>query len=434
MYHFATDRHGWAELLPEARCPRPSLTGKHRARWAVIGAGFTGLACARRLGQLHPDDDMLLLDAREVGQGASGRNSGFAVATSHFSGGVDARRLDNCRRVNRINRAGLAQLEALIARHAIDCQWRREGFFHTAADRASMRECAHFLRSLDALEVEHDNLDADELHARLGTALYRAGVHVADGALVQPAALVRGLADTLPANVTLHERSPVVAMVDGKPVSLRLADAEVRADKVIVAANYEAPRLGLLGSGLAGSTLAGSFTRRLTREELDSLGSLDAWGVLSLHSGGATVRLTNDGRLSIRNTAEYHGARLLSDAVLERRQSVHRAAFERRFPQLVHVPFEYAWSGVEGITRNGTNFFGRHGAGIFFAGGYNGSGVTRGTAFGTAIGDYASGESTALVSDCLASPRAKRIPPRPLLDIGAYFLVRARFRGVGLDR
>ena len=400
----------------------------------MIGAGFTGLACARRLGELHPDDDVLLLDAREVGQGASGRNSGFAVATSHFSGGVDGRRLDNCRRINRINRAGLAQLEAVIARHTIDCQWRREGFFHTAADRAAMRECVHFVRYLEALEVEHENLDADELHARLGTRLYQAGVRVADGALVQPAALVRGLADTLPANVALYERSPVLDIVNGNPVSLHLPDAEVTADKVIVATNYEAPRLGLLKASLTGSTLAGSYTRRLTGQELDSLGSLDEWGVLSLHSGGATVRLTNDGRVSIRNTAEYHGARLLSDAALERRQSVHRAAFERRFPQLAHVPFECAWSGVEGISRNGTNFFGRHGDGIFFAGGYNGSGVTRGTAFGAAIGDYASGETTTLVSDCHASPRAARIPPRPLLDIGAYFLVRARFRGVGLDR
>ncbi|MFT5741166.1 MAG: glycine/D-amino acid oxidase-like deaminating enzyme, partial [Gammaproteobacteria bacterium] len=102
--------------------------------------------------------------------------------------------------------------------------------------------------------------------------------------------------------------------------------------------------------------------------------------------------------------------------------------------QLAGVPFEYAWSGVEGISRNGTNFFGRQREGIYLAGGYNGSGVSRGTAFGTAIADYASGETTPTVNDCLASAPGARIPPRPLLDIGAFFTVRSRFKGVGQDR
>jgi glycine/D-amino acid oxidase-like deaminating enzyme len=183
-----------------------------------------------------------------------------------------------------------------------------------------------------------------------------------------------------------------------------------------------------------GSTLAGSFTRVLSQDELASLGSLREWGAISLHSGGATIRLTRDARLSIRNTAEFHGATLLTDDELARRQLTHRAAFDKRFPQLAQVPFEYAWSGVEGISRNGTNFFGLQRDNIYLAGGYNGSGVSRGTAFGTAIADHASGEETQTVSDCLASPPGAWIPPRPLLDIGAYFKIRSRFKGVGIDR
>ncbi len=59
---------------------------------------------------------------------------------------------------------------------------------------------------------------------------------------------------------------------------------------------------------------------------------------------------------------------------------------------------------------------------------------SRGTAFGNAIADYVSGEDTQTVSDCLASAPAAWIPPRPLLDIGAFFKVRLRFKGVGRDR
>ena len=430
---FPTDAHGWSELLP-LRKPAAALQGEHRVAWTVVGAGLTGLACARRLAALKPDQEILLLDARCVGQGASGRNSGFAVATSQFNGGFDRSQMQNYRRVNRINLAGLDLLDAQVRDLGIECQWRREGFIHTAVDRQAMRECDYFRRYLEALEIDHSMLDHGDLQERLGSGFYRAGIHIADGALVQPAALVRGLADSLPEGVRLHEQSAVLQIIEGKPLVLRLAGAQVKTDKVIFATNYEAPSLGLLRRYIVGSTLAGSFTRVLTEAERNSLGSLREWGAISLHSGGATVRLTADGRIKIRNTAEYHGGRLLSDGALAARQATHRAAFEKRFPQLAQVPFEYAWSGVEGITRNGTNFFGLQRDNVYFAGGYNGSGVSRGTAFGTAIADYASGESTQTVSDCLASPPAAWIPPSPLLDIGAFFKVRSRFRGVGLDR
>jgi glycine/D-amino acid oxidase-like deaminating enzyme len=431
--HYPTDQHGWAELLPERTAGLP-LQGDQRVSWVVVGAGFTGLACARRLAELHPDAKILLLEARRVAQGASGRNSGFVVATSQFPGPFDQDRIDHYRRINRINQAGLASLGSQVSRHAIECHWQRKGFYHTAADRRALRECENFRHYLDSLQVEYEPLDKSILQERLGTRLYQAGIHIADGALVQPAALVYGLVDSLPRNVSLHEQSPLLEIESGKPLTLRLANAQVKTDSLILATNYEAPALGFLGNYIVGSTLAGSFTRQLTQPELDSLGSLGEWGAISLHSGGATLRLTRDHRISIRNTAEYHGSTLLTDKELVRRQATHRAAFDKRFPQLAGVPFEYGWSGVEGISRNGTNFFGRQRENIYLAGGYNGSGVSRGTAFGTAIADYASGETSQTVSDCLASAPGSIMPPRPLLDVAAFFIVRSRFRGVGLDR
>ncbi len=430
---FSTDRHGWAELLPERQFT-PALNNDQRVPWTVVGAGLTGLACARRLAELHPEHNILLLDARCVGQAASGRNSGFVVATSQFPGAVAADQVDNYRRINRINLAGLELLGTQVAENNIDCQWRRDGFHHVAAGTTALKEYQHFLNYLEVLEVEHQPLDKRAMHESLGTRLYQAGTHIGDGALVQPAALVYGLADSLPANVSLHEQSPVLEVGQGSPVKLRLATATVTTDKVILAMNFESASLGFLNSYMVGSTLAGSFTRKLEQQELESLGSLTEWGAISLHSGGATLRLTADHRISIRNTAEYHGSVLLTDHELAKRQSIHRAAFNKRFPQLAEVPFEFGWSGVEGISRNGTNFFGRQRTNVYLAGGYNGSGVSRGTAFGTAIADYASGETSQTVSDCLASAPGAWMPPRPLLDIAAFIRVRSRFKDVGLDR
>jgi glycine/D-amino acid oxidase-like deaminating enzyme len=226
----------------------------------------------------------------------------------------------------------------------------------------------------------------------------------------------------------------VLGIENGAPLTLTLPNGEVRTDKLVLATNYEAAKLGFLSRYLVGIALSGSFTRVLADDELANLGSLKEWGILSLHGAGATLRLTADRRLCLRNGAEYNGAALLSETQLAARQSIHRAGFEKRFPKLAHVPFEYTWSGVEGISRNGTNFFGRQSNNIYLAGGYNGSGLTRGTAFGMALADYASGGHSPLIDDCLASAPGAWIPPRPFLDIGAFLTVRSRFRGVGLDR
>lgn len=218
---FLTDRHGWAELLPERQASQP-LSGDHRVAWVVIGAGVTGLASARRLAELHPDREILLLEARLLGQGASGRSSGFAVAVSHFGGGLKADKMESYRRVNRINQAGLDLLREQVAKSGFDCQWREDGFLHTAADQSAIRECSYFLRYLEAMEIAHTPLDAQALNARLGTAHYQTGVHVHKGALLQPASLVRGLANSLPANVRLHELSPVLGIGKDAPLTLKL--------------------------------------------------------------------------------------------------------------------------------------------------------------------------------------------------------------------
>ena len=433
MSEYKTDHHGWSELLP-ARKKNPSLTGDFRTPWLVVGAGLTGLSAARRLANFYPGENILLAEARVVGQGASGRNSGFAVQYSQFPGAFDKNLINEYQRINRINQAGLSLLRSCVFDNDIKCSWHEDGFHHAAVDAMAILECEHYQGYLQGLEISHTALDRDELSERLGSSVYKRGFHVHDGALLQPAALVRGLADSLPKNVTLFESSPVLKMSYGKQITAQFALGRVIADKVILATNYEAPKLGFLNRHLIGSTLSGSFTRVLNTQELESLGCKRQWGVLSLHGGGATVRLTDDGRICLRNTAEYLGANLLSDQQLHKRQSIHREAFERRFPQLQHVPFEYAWSGVEGISRNGTNFFGQQKENVFIAGGYNGSGVSRGTAFGSALAEYAAGGESELITDCLKSKPATWLPPRPFLDIGAAFTVRSRFKGVGLDR
>jgi len=430
--NFDHETKGWVDLIPH-RKPQPILNSNLDTRWLVIGAGFTGLSCARRLAELNPNEKIVLLEAREVGQSASGRNSGYAVAHSHFSGGYQKDQLNQYKRIDRINQAGLDSLKSIINESQINCDFKESGIYHMAADKSSSEECEYFVDYLQKRQIEHIPLSQDQINLELGTKWYRKGVKVKDGALVQPAKLVFGLADTLPSNVKLYENSPVLAMEIGKINTVSLPNSTIRAENVIMACNYEPITNGKQKQRVVGITLSGSITRVLTQEEIEMLGSESSWGVLSLHSGGATVRLTEDKRISIRNTAEYNNQRLLSDGQLKERQKIHRQAFDNRFPGLSHVGFEHLYSGVEGVSANKTNVFKKLSSNLYFAGCYNGSGITKGTAFGIGVANFASGNDDELVTDCLGIEKAKWLPPRPFLDIGAWYITKQRFKGVGKD-
>jgi hypothetical protein len=71
---------------------------------------------------------------------------------------------------------------------------------------------------------------------------------------------------------------------------------------------------------------------------------------------------------------------------------------------------------------------------LYFAGCYNGSGVTKGTAFGLGIAEYVCNQESSLVNDCLGTEKADWLPPKPLLNVGAWFITKQRFKGVGKDR
>ena len=430
---FDHETRGWVDLIL-SRKPQEKLTTNLEAKWLVIGAGFTGLSCARRLAELNSNDQIVLLDAREIGQNSSGRNSGFAVTHSHFSGRYQKNKLDQYKRIDRINQVGLDSLKSIINKSQISCDFKESGIYHMAADKNSSEECDYFVDYLQKRQIGHIPLSQDQINLELGTKWYRKGVKVKDGALVQPAKLVFGLADTLPSNVNLYENSPVLGMEIGKINTVRLPNSTIKAENVIMACNYESIANGKQKQRVVGVTLSGSITRVLTQDEIEMLGSESSWGILSLHSGGATVRLTEDKRISIRNTAEYNNQCLLSDGQLKERQKVHRQAFDNRFPGLSHVPFEHLYSGVEGVSANKTNVFKKLSSNLYFAGCYNGSGITKGTAFGMGIAEYVCQHESALVSDCLATIKANWLPPRPLLDIGAWFVTKQRFKGVGKDR
>ena len=69
--------------------------------WLIVGAGYTGLSAARKLGQLFLNQKIILVDAQLAGEGASSRNSGYLVDTTLNDGFTSNKELDNYKKKNR---------------------------------------------------------------------------------------------------------------------------------------------------------------------------------------------------------------------------------------------------------------------------------------------------------------------------------------------
>src|SRR5207249_4402900 len=134
---------------------------------------------------------------------------------------------------------------------------------------------------------------------------YRAAARTPGAVMVQPAALVRGLAATLPANVEVFEDSPVHAVRGAAKFTLDAGDGTVVADRLFLATNGFTPSLGFLRRRVVPMFTFASLTRVLTESEQRMLGGDSEWGLVPEERMGSTVRRTRDQRILIRNTVHY---------------------------------------------------------------------------------------------------------------------------------
>ncbi len=412
---------GWIATLPPLPPPRP-LAGEARADCAVLGAGFSGLAVARRLAAAAPGLRIAVVDARRAGEGASGRSSGFVVAHAHFIARLE---FATSERYVALCRLGIAALREQAAANGIDCAWDERGWLHAAAGAAAAAELPRLAAWLDRLGEPYERLTADELAAITGTHFYRAGLRLPGSILVQPAALARGLAAALPPAVELYEGSAVQAIERRTAGGFRLATAggSLAAERLFVAANGYSGALGVLGERVLPLLTFGSLTRPLTASERLRLGGEREWGLLAEDAMGSTVRRTRDQRILIRNSVRYDPAFDAPAGVLAAMRENHRRAFLARFPRLAEVAFEHTWGGVLGTSPNRGHSFGEIERDLYAAAGYSGAGIAIGTAAGMLLADLALGASSPSLDDMLSLPTPRRLPPQPFLDWGARFRV-----------
>ena len=396
-----------------------TLSSNLDSEWLIIGAGYTGLSAARKLGQLFPNQKIILVDAQLAGEGASSRNSGYLVDTTLNDGFTSDKELENYKKKADIYKLGIEAVKKFIKEHQVDCDWNECGKYFASSKLEDRKILENFSKTLSKLSFEHNILFNKDLTKRLGTNFYNIALHTKGGILLHPGKLVRAMIDTLPENINLYENSILLnwKKINGI-INCNFKNGSIKTKKIIFATNGFLNLLGIKKNYNFPITLTASMTRPLNDDEFKSIREPNEWGVLPVRPMGATIRMTKDRRILIRNTAEVHNPFKMAQSDLNKRSIKQKIGIKKRFPQLPDDIIQSTWSGIVSRTRNSSQIFEKIDNNIFVAGCYNGSGIGVGTLFGEQIAIKASNEYTKEIETIEARNKPTWLPPKPILDLG----------------
>lgn len=381
------------------------LAGDVRAEVCVVGAGYTGLGAALELAGRGVS--VVVLEAAEVGSGASGRNGGQVHTGQRrdqawLEGAVGR---DDALALWRLAEDARAHLTALIADHGVACDWR-PGMIHARHKPGGEGEDARHIDFMaarygcDQLELIGETELADEL----GTPVYHGGLIDRAGGHLHPLNLALGLAlAALDKGAVIHERSAARAW--RREVGRIVVETEggrVVCDQLI-----------LTGDGYLDS-LAGPAARARVmpiNNFVLATEPLGAAGEAIIRSGAAVA----DSRFVVNYFRKSPDGRLLFGGGENYSPGFPRdlAGFVRRhmlkiYPQLDGVRITHAWGGTLGITTHRVPYVRTLAPGVRVAAGYSGQGVTLAPYFGKLLADATLGEPAGI--DLLAR---LPVPPFP---------------------
>ena len=361
-----------ASSLAGDRPQRESLRGDVQADVCVIGGGIAG--CSAALHLAARGYKVVLLEARFVGYGASGRSGGqtiFGLAVGQKSlaaqvGAADARRLFD------MSIEALDVTQALIREHSIDCDYR-PNHVHVATKPRHLRELRDWQRELHDDYRYHSVrlLDRAELQAHVRSERFLGGLIDSRSGHLHPLKYTEGLARAAEAaGARIFESTQALSYVEGATVRIRTAQGGVSCRQLVLCGNAY---LGPLAPALARRILAvGTYI--IATQPLDPA---RARALLPSNAAIADINWILDYfRLSADHRILFGGRVSYSALEPKRLAESMRLRMVQVFPQVADVKVEYTWGGYLDISLSRAPDFGRLAPNVFYLQGFSGHGMT----------------------------------------------------------
>ncbi len=409
----------------------PELKQSQTADVAIVGAGFAGLSAARRLNQLDPKSRVIVLEARRIAEGSSGRNSGFMIDVPHNLGSKDyLGTLDDDLQQISMNREAIEFANQVADEFPMpEDTFSIPGKINGAASENGHKFNLKFAKHLDHLGERFEWLDAKTMKETTGSDFYLSGLKMPGTAIIQPAAYITGLARGIyTSGVEIFENTPVIEIArEGNRWKLKTPAASIDAERVVLAVNGHVESFGYFTRRLIHIYLYASMTRRLTQDEVQILGGESRWGLTPSDPFGSTVRRISgagDNRIVIRNGISWAPNRTVSAKRMNRLTQAHDRSFDARFPQLGEVTMDYRWGGLLCLSRNSVPAFGELEENLFSACCQNGLGVAKGTLSGKLAAELICGSSSPSLEYFRQQAQPRKLPPEPFASIGGNLSLR----------
>lgn len=452
MSFLDTDRdlalQSYYDVTVEREAPRAALEGDIECDVAIVGGGLAGLSAAIELADRG--HRVVLLEARRLGWGASGRNGGQALAgLACDQHAIESQLgLDEARRVWAMTLEAITLIAARCERFQIDCGWRA-GYLSLAVNERKSRE----LQAWQSHMQQHYGFDTTwitpaDMPQWIASPRFHSGVFDARSGHLNPLNYTLGLArGAAELGVRLFEDSPVTALdagpLPGSPARVRTAQGSVRASQVLLAGNVYLqgvapalePRIMPVGTyivtsepiepALAQSLIPSGAAVCDTNFVLDYFRPVS--DVVRPSGGAATAsdhRMLYGGRVSY-STATPRDL----EAAMQRRMA-------RTFPQLANTRVEYAWGGFVDISMNRAPDFGRlsdrmdsagsHLSNVYYLQGFSGHGLALTGMAGRLVAEAIDGDASRF--DTFSRIRHRNFPGGALLRTPALVAGMAYYR------
>ncbi|NDY90515.1 NAD(P)/FAD-dependent oxidoreductase [Ideonella livida] len=412
----------YAATAPRTHHHAPQA-GETTADVAIVGGGLAGLSAALELAQAGRS--VVVLEARQVGWGASGRNGGQAIhglacdqTTIEDQLGMEA-----ARQVWGMSLEALTLLRQRLTTHAIDCDWQA-GYLGVATKPGKSAELAAWAERMDRLYgARYTLIGPADLRSWIDSPRYHSGLHDPESGHLHPLKYALGLARAAQqAGARLHEDSPVTALqaLPGGGHRLQTPQGVVRAGQVLLAGNVYlqgvAPaleaRIMPVGTYIVCSEpLDPALVRRL----IPSRSAVcDNNFVLDYFRFTADHRMLYGGRVSYSTLTPPR----LAESMRQRMVGT--------LPALSHARITHAWGGFVDITMNRAPDFGRLAPDLYYLQGFSGHGLALTGLAGKLVAEAMTGDAGRF--DVFARLRHRPFPGGRLLRTPALVLGMAWYR------
>jgi len=403
----------------------PALVGDTSCDLLIVGAGFCGLWAALQAKETNPDRNIMLIEGREVANGATGRPAAI-LSTSVMHGISNTARMfpDEVATLELLGMENMDNFKATITRHNIDCDLEWGGELTVAVGEKEMPQLQHEQALFSKYGHETQLLNRDELKAEIISPLFDGGLLIKKrSGTVHPGKLAWGLKRAVLAlGVRIFENTPLISTKKTSGgVIISTANGEISARKVLLCTNAFASGHKNIRRKVVAIRDRIVVTEPLSDAQLARVGWRSRCGIYDTRTQLNYMRLTADNRILFGGRLGYfYGDATDPSADKEAMPYIPLVEnFFKTFPQLDDVKIDYAWSGPIGLTtRMAVHYQSYHGGNMVFAGGYSGFGVTA-TRFGARVGlDILDNKDTPERKLTFARTQPGYVPGEPLRWLG----------------